>query len=65
MALSKYPDIDVDIYEAATKFSEVGAGIGVWPRVWKILAHLGLDEDLARVTALKPSYELCAYFLGL
>lgn len=57
MALSKYPDIEVDIYEAATKFSEVGAGIGVWPRVWKILAALGLDTDLARVTALKPTYD--------
>lgn len=61
VALSKYPDIDVDIYEAAPKFSEVGAGIGVWPRVWRILAHLGLDEDLARATALKPSYELCMF----
>ncbi|KAF9460590.1 salicylate hydroxylase [Collybia nuda] len=63
VALSKYPDIDIDIYEAATKFSEVGAGIGVWPRVWKILAHLGLDNDLARVTALKPSYELSDTFI--
>ncbi|KAF8072155.1 hypothetical protein FPV67DRAFT_1748853 [Lyophyllum atratum] len=63
VALSKYPDIDVDIYEGATKFSEVGAGIGVWPRVWKILEHLGLSEDLARVTALKPSYDLSDTFI--
>ncbi|RDB27733.1 Salicylate hydroxylase [Hypsizygus marmoreus] len=63
VALSKYSDIDVDIYEAATQFSEVGAGIGVWPRVWKILEHLGLSEDLARVTALKPSYDLSDTFI--
>ena len=48
VALSKYPEIDgVDIYEAATHYSEVGAGIGIWPRVWQILAKMGLDEDLA------------------
>ncbi|KAF8229500.1 FAD/NAD(P)-binding domain-containing protein [Tricholoma matsutake] len=58
VALSKYPDIDVDIYEAAAQFSEVGAGIGVWPRVWKTLAQLGIYEDLERVTGQKPSYDL-------
>ncbi|KAF4577356.1 hypothetical protein EYR40_009285 [Pleurotus pulmonarius] len=55
--LSKYPNIDVEIYEAAAEFSEVGAGIGVWPRVWRILEKLGLSEDFSRVTALKPTYE--------
>jgi salicylate hydroxylase len=58
VALSKYPDIDVDIYEAAAQFTEIGAGIGVWPRVWKTLAQLGIDEDLARVTGLKANYDL-------
>lgn len=56
--MSRYPDIEVVIYEAAPKFAEVGAGIGVWPRVWKILSQLGLDEDLAKVTALmKPTFD--------
>lgn len=40
VALPKYPDIEVGVYEAAKEFDEVGAGIGVWPRVWKILAYL-------------------------
>lgn len=57
VALSKYPNIDVDIYEAATEFSEVGAGIGIWPRVWRLLAKLGLDEELAGVSALQPTDE--------
>ncbi|TFK94532.1 FAD/NAD(P)-binding domain-containing protein [Polyporus arcularius HHB13444] len=32
--LQKYStDIDVDIYESAAKLAELGAGIGVWPRI--------------------------------
>ncbi|KAI0729300.1 hypothetical protein BC629DRAFT_1601528 [Irpex lacteus] len=41
-------DVDVDIYESAAKFSEIGAGIGMWPRVWNTLVGLGLEEDLKR-----------------
>lgn len=54
LALAKYPDIDVTIYEAAAVFSEVGAGVGVWPRIWKTLAKLGLAEDMAKATHLEP-----------
>jgi salicylate hydroxylase len=62
LALSKYPDIDVTIYESAAFFSEVGAGVGVWPRIWKTLAKLGLDQDLARVTHLVPRTDLVDTF---
>ncbi len=41
-------DVDVDIYESAAKFSEIGAGIGMWPRVWNTLVGLGLEDDLKR-----------------
>lgn len=41
-------DVDVDIYESAAKFSEIGAGIGMWPHVWNTLVGLGLEEDLKR-----------------
>lgn len=57
VALAKFPDIDIHIYEAATAFSEVGAGVGVWPRIWKTLRKLGLAEDLKRVTHLEPKEE--------
>jgi salicylate hydroxylase len=57
--MSKYSNIDVEIYEAVTQFSEVGADIAVSPRLWKLLAQLGLAEDLAKVTTLKPNYTLC------
>lgn len=49
VALSKAPNIEVDIYEAASEFAEIGAGVGVWPRTWKILQALGLADDLAAV----------------
>ncbi|KAF6760803.1 FAD/NAD(P)-binding domain-containing protein [Ephemerocybe angulata] len=57
VALSRFPDIEVSVFEAAKEFTEVGAGIGVWPRVWKLLAYLGLDDDLASISATKPTQD--------
>ncbi|KAJ7625713.1 hypothetical protein FB45DRAFT_922131 [Roridomyces roridus] len=54
LALSQYPDIDVEVYEAATSLAEVGAGIGVFPRPWKILRMLGLEDDLLMTCEKKP-----------
>ncbi|TFK47691.1 FAD/NAD(P)-binding domain-containing protein [Heliocybe sulcata] len=51
IALSKCPEVEIHIYEAAHQYSEIGAGIGFWPRVWKIMRYLGLDRDLALVSA--------------
>lgn len=36
VALSQYPNIIVDVYEAAQSFREVGAGVGIWPRSFKV-----------------------------
>ncbi|KAL4248200.1 FAD/NAD(P)-binding domain superfamily protein [Abortiporus biennis] len=37
----------IDIYEAASNFTFVGAGIGLWPRVWDSLKVFGIsDEDI-------------------
>lgn len=52
----------MNIYEAAPEFAEVGAGIGVWPRVWKILTQLGLDADMALANATTPSYDQGRFF---
>ncbi|KAJ7135676.1 hypothetical protein C8R44DRAFT_696002 [Mycena epipterygia] len=54
LALSQYPDIEVEIYEAASILAEVGAGIGIWPRPWKIMRLLGLDQDLSMMCERKP-----------
>lgn len=44
--------VDVDIYESAACFSEVGAGLAMWPRVLDIMRLLGLEDDLKqRVSA--------------
>ena len=40
------PDIDVEIYEAAAVFTEVGAGMGMWPRIWEVMESLGLGDNL-------------------
>ncbi|PCH34754.1 salicylate 1-monooxygenase [Wolfiporia cocos MD-104 SS10] len=47
-------NVDVDIYEAAAEFTEVGAGVGVWPRAWELLKDLGLADELAAVSEKAP-----------
>ncbi|CCL98471.1 uncharacterized protein FIBRA_00469 [Fibroporia radiculosa] len=51
LSLQKFcPNIEVNIYEAATRFGEVGAGIAVWPRTWELLQKLELDSDILAVS---------------
>lgn len=62
MALS-HLDLDeflhVDVYESAVKFSQVGAGISVWPRTWEVLKALGMAADLeARMAPGETSPDL-------
>ena len=54
VALAKISAVfEVDIYESTANFGEIGAGIGLWPRVWNTLVNLGLEKDLeARSTSL-------------
>lgn len=42
VALARYPDIELNVYEAAATFKEVGAGVMMWGRVWRVLSLLGL-----------------------
>jgi salicylate hydroxylase len=53
-ALSRSPNIRVDVYEAASKFSEIGAGIVVQWRTRQILTSLGLEEDIIRLLPSHP-----------
>ncbi|KAJ3490085.1 hypothetical protein NLI96_g1673 [Meripilus lineatus] len=47
IALSRNaPHLDVVVYEATSTFGAVGAGIGMWPRVWDALKGLGLCDTL-------------------
>ena len=45
------PHVEVDIYESASAFGMVGAGIGMWPRVWDALKAIGLKDELDRYSA--------------
>ncbi|KAF5349393.1 hypothetical protein D9758_015518 [Tetrapyrgos nigripes] len=53
LALSEYPDIEIDVFESAGKLAEVGAGIGLFPRPWQIIRKLGLEQDLLKTTESK------------
>ncbi|KAG6831350.1 hypothetical protein H0H87_005495 [Tephrocybe sp. NHM501043] len=54
--MSRYPDVEIEVFEATSEFSPIGAGIGIWPRVWKALVAIGL-EDLATYASTPPSDE--------
>ena len=56
-ALSKSPHIRIDVYEAASKFTEMGAGIGVWWRTRQVLKYLGLEEDIIRLLSFRPGQD--------
>ncbi|KAL5499136.1 hypothetical protein ACEPAH_1654 [Sanghuangporus vaninii] len=45
-------DILVDLYEALPSFTEVGAGIGMYRRTWKIMKSLGLEEELRKLAKI-------------
>ena len=42
-------DIRIDIYEAAREYTEIGVGVGLLKRPWKVLKQLGLAEDMAKI----------------
>ena len=42
IALSKIPNVEVDLYEQATVLREVGAGISIGANSWKVLELLGV-----------------------
>ncbi|KAH8112076.1 FAD/NAD-binding domain-containing protein [Phellopilus nigrolimitatus] len=54
--LNKYAagNIDIDIYEAAPQFAEVGAGITVWQRTRNVLQTLGLGDVLTQKAVSPP-----------
>ena len=55
------PDFQVDIYESTQELTELGAGIGFFPRVWEILRYLGLEEDLLKIAGIRGGHEECSF----
>ena len=37
---------DIKVEVSAAKFTDTGAGVGFWPRPWKILKKLGVTNSL-------------------
>lgn len=46
--------MEIDLYESASQFTQVGAGISVWKRTWYIIQLLGLDGDLGKMAVKSP-----------
>jgi salicylate hydroxylase len=58
--MDKQKRIEVDIYEAAAELSEIGAGIHLWPRSFKMLAKVGLEEEVLRFCE-RANEDSCAF----
>ncbi|VDB84473.1 unnamed protein product [Peniophora sp. CBMAI 1063] len=50
IALSRVQDVEVNVYEAAPEFAEIGAGVSVRPRTLRFMRELGLLEDLLAIS---------------
>lgn len=55
--LGKYPDVAVHLYEAASRFGELGVGLRFSPRSWNVFEKLGVDQELLKFTNMRPSNE--------
>ncbi len=60
---AKYPDVHFDIYEAASAFEEIGAGVGVFGRSIHALSDMVLIDHLEKIctpftTTSKTLHEL-------
>ncbi|KAF5337613.1 hypothetical protein D9758_014926 [Tetrapyrgos nigripes] len=56
-ALRNTTNLDIDLYEAADEIAEVGAGVTVWPRTWKLLRSMGIEQNMIDVLKDKPTEE--------
>ena len=44
-SLAQYPDIHIELYEAASQFGEIGAGIGMGWRARTLMERIGLKDE--------------------
>ncbi|KAF7315470.1 FAD/NAD(P)-binding domain-containing protein [Mycena indigotica] len=54
VALSRHDHLQVDIWEATERFKELGAGLMVFSRTWRIFELLGLSSSFTSATHTKP-----------
>ncbi|TDL26535.1 salicylate hydroxylase [Rickenella mellea] len=61
IALSKRTDIQVDVYETAHKYTEIGAGVRLRRRSWHVMRALGLEEPLSQLVDVTSEDERAAF----
>lgn len=55
VALSRDSHLDVQLFEAAPQFSEIGAGVSFGPNVVKAIQRLGLEASYQRIADSSPA----------
>ncbi|WP_421842249.1 salicylate 1-monooxygenase [Marinobacter algicola] len=55
VALSRDPELEVHLFEAAQRFSEIGAGVSFGPNAVRAIQLLGLEKSYYRIADSSPS----------
>ena len=55
VALSRDSHLDVQLFEAAPQFSEIGAGVSFGPNAVKAIQRLGLEASYQRIADSSPA----------
>lgn len=55
VALSRQPDLEVHLFEAAARFSEIGAGVSFGPNAVRAISLLGLEAAYRRIADASPA----------
>ncbi|MCH4565372.1 MULTISPECIES: salicylate 1-monooxygenase [Halomonas] len=55
VALSRDPSLDVHLFEAAERFSEIGAGVSFGPNAVRAITRLGLEASYRRIADSSPA----------
>jgi salicylate hydroxylase len=55
VALSRDPGLDVQVFEAAAQFSEIGAGVSFGPNAVRAISLLGLEAAYRRIADSSPA----------
>ena len=53
LLLKHQDEIEVELFESAKQFTEIGAGIGLWARAMNVLREAGIYEAASKI-AVKP-----------
>ncbi|KAF8160844.1 FAD/NAD-P-binding domain-containing protein, partial [Crassisporium funariophilum] len=55
VSLTQQSHVEVNLYEAAGQFKEIGAGVMIWARTWHILHLMGLSDEFAKIAHALPT----------